>query len=156
MKQYKALMNPNKVKNEFLLGLILMLAPEKADYNEKSFNSKFRGFGNTSELIGITDVQKELIDKVKHILFYRGGMYDVVNMLHSFSRGTKRLRTNNNNERAHEDQYIFTCKDGNPKLSHYGNLPNAHFRWNSGERYTLSSEDLKRIELYIRPLIKSL
>ena len=73
----------------------------------------------------------------------------VIRMLYSFRNGPKAgIRVHN-----YEDNYEWTNKDGNEKLSTH-NLPKAHFRWN-WQRYTLSEESVKRITEFVDNILKS-
>lgn len=105
--------------------------------------------------LGVTPVQYALIDKIDHMMFYRGGLKPILDMLHSFRRGVKRLNSNPS-EFVHKEMYEWTYKNGNEKLSHKGNLPLGHFRWDEGTRYVLPESDLKLIAEFIEPLVKHL
>ncbi len=188
MEKYIGLINPSKLKLEFLFDLFLVFSPENKSVSQRNWNYiylrnghhiEYNGFdkgrkqliqkegniyrecGSFAEVLNITDIQYALIDKVENMLDKGAGLKDVIIMLNSFSRpkglngvrGTKRLRTN---IRGDEDYHEWTEKDGNEKLSHKGNLPNAHFRWNYGERYTLTDEELNKIQEFINPYLKLL
>jgi hypothetical protein len=47
-------------------------------------------------------------------------------------------------------------KNGIEKLRHDVNLPKAHFRWDFGNRYTLTDSDLKTIQEFVKPFKKHL
>ncbi len=156
MKKYKALLvNQSKLKESFIEDLISVLV----GVTKENILLRKGHHTRTSEImkqLNFNDTQIALIDKIEHIIFYRGGLKDVVIMLNSFNKGVKRLKTCGKSDYVHERQYNHTDKDGNFKLSHSGNLPNGHFRWNSGNRYIVSEEDLRKITLFIKPLIKYL
>jgi len=183
MKKYRGLINPNKLKLEFLRDLFLIFSTEvdknislrnwnyvylknghNITYDDlrkgskpliQNEDSSYRECTTFPEVLNITEIQYFLLDKVENMLYKANGLTDVLYMLNSFSRGTKRLKTNPYNS----DEgllYEWTNKNGNEKYSHKGNLPRAHFRWNYGERYTLSEEDLRKLALFIKPLIKYL
>lgn len=158
MDNYVALINPKKYKEQFLDELIGCLS-RVSGKGQVEFRRKFES--NLLEIckhptIDLNETQIALINKVEHMLFYRGGLKDVLSMLQSFSRGTKRLRSNYNADSRHENHYEYTDKDGNEKLSHKGNLKKAHFRWNDGGRYTLTDSDINNIHGLINPLLQYL
>lgn len=180
MDKYISFLNPSKIKLEFLFELFLIFSPDNKQIAQRNWNyiylknghelhwnsfnggrkhliknenGSYRECSSLREVLNLTETQYALIDKVEHILFYRSGLKDVIIMLNSFSRGTKRLRSNHDkNDRGYE----WTYKDGNEKRSHSGNLTKAHFRWNFGERYTLTETDLKLVSEFIKPLVKHL
>lgn len=184
MEKYIGLLNPSKLKSEFLFDLFLVFSPEKnknvslrnwnyihlhnghnVTYNDiqkgrkiliQNEDETYRECKSFEEILNLTKTQYALINKVDNMLA-KNGLLDVIVMLNSFNKkGLKRISSNPFGERKHEEQYKYTDKDGNEKLSHAGNLPNAHFRWNFGERYILTEEDLNKIERFIKPLVKYL
>lgn len=90
------------------------------------------------------------LDKVRHMIFNRGDFLAVIQMLASFKCGPKRLKSN---YKGTDDYYEWTDKGGNSKLSHKGNLPKAHFRWNYGGRYLLTEDDVNKIYEFVKPLL---
>ncbi len=191
MEKYTGLINPSKLKLEFLFGFISVFSPAKnispiwelihsREYNDFVRLSQYldrdtitidariseqeryiEGLkkyktANKYELLKVSETQYSLIDKVDSMLDKGAGLKDVLIMLNSFSRGTKRIKSNPYGGRNHESYYDWTEKDGNEKLSHKGNIPKAHFRWNYGERYTLTDEELNKIQQFINPFIKLL
>jgi len=149
MKKYQGLIDGHNLKRTFLIELTSLFCGVLQD------ELKNTNFYSVDELVkfNLTQQQIALIGKVHNMLDKGNGLKDVIIMINSFSRGTKRLKTNpyNTNE---GDLYEWTNKDGNEKYSHKGNIPNAHFRWDYGQRYTLSEEDLRKISLFIKPLLK--
>ena len=183
MEKYIGLINPSKLKLEFLFDLFLIFSPENKSISRRNFNyiyiknghhiaynsfkegrkvliqnedKTYRNCSSFAEVLNITNIQYYLLEKVENMLNKGAGMKDVIIMLNSFSRGTKRLRTSNSNTFIHERQYNWVNKNGNYKLSHKENLPNAHFKWNLGERYTLTDEELNKIDVFIKPYLKLL
>lgn len=181
MEKYIGLVNPSKLKLEFLFDLFLVFSPENKSTSQRNWNYiyvrnghhiEYNGFdkgrkqlvqnenktyrecGSFAEVLNLTETQYSLIKKVENMLNKGNGLSDVLIMLNSFSRGTKRLKTNITCDSRHEKQYQWTEKDGNEKLSHKGNLPKAHFRWNYGERYTLTDEELNKIQGFINPYLR--
>jgi hypothetical protein len=98
---------------------------------------------------GDTPTMVALADKLNTIIIYHGDFEGAVRMLNSFKRGTKRLPT---------DKYTFgdSRKRGFWKESAHGKywfvpqLPRAHFRWNTGERYTLTVDELIKVEKFLK------
>jgi len=177
MEKYIGLINPSKLKLEFLFDLFLVFSPENKSISQRNWNyiylknghhieysgfdkgrkqliqnedKSYRECSSFAEVLNLTETQYSLIKKVENMLDKGNGLADVLIMLNSFSRGTKRLRSN---IRGDEDYHDWTDKDGNEKLSHKGNLPKAHFRWNYGERYTLTDEELNKIQRFINPYL---
>ncbi len=180
MEKYIGLINPSKLKLEFLFDLFLVFSPENKSISQRNWNyvylknghhiawtsfdkgrkqliqnedKTYRECSSFKEVLNLTETQYALISKVESMLDKGAGLKDVLIMLNSFSRGTKRLRTN---IRGDENYHEWIDKDGNEKLSHKGNIPNAHFRWNFGERYTLTDEELNKIQGFINPYLKLL
>lgn len=166
MEKYIGLINPSKLKQEFLFDLFLIFSPENKSVSQRNWNYiylsnrypiGYDGFNNEcgsfAEVLNISETQYALIDKVENMLDKGNGLKDVLIMLNSFSRGTKRLRSNIGGT---EEYHQWTAKDGNEKLSHSGNLPRGHFRWNHGERYTLTYEELNKIQGFINPYLRLL
>lgn len=155
MEKYIALLFPNQLKEEFIEEFIAVLSnisKEQIVFRKRFESNLFEIMKHPT--INLSLVQIALVDKVTNMMDKGAGFLDVITMLNSFSRGTKRLKTNITCDSRHDEQYQYTDKDGNEKLSHKGNIPNAHFRWNFGERYTLSIEDLEKIKVFVQPLIK--
>lgn len=149
MKKYQGLIDSKNIKKSFLVELTSLLSGILED------RLKYTNFNSKEELVkfNLNEQQVALINKVSNMLDKGNGLKDVVIMLDSFKRGTKRLKTNPYNS-DEGSLYEWTIKNGNEKYSHKGNIPNAHFRWNYGERYTLNEEDLRKISLFIKPLLK--
>lgn len=149
MKKYKALLvNRSELQRSFVEDLICLLASITKE--------KVKGiqiYNDSLDKLNLNSTQKALVIKVYHMTDKGAGLKDIIKMLNSFSKGTKRIKSNRW-DNHHEMQYEFTEKDGNEKYSHKGNIPNAHFRWDYGQRYTLSEEDLRKISLFIKPLLK--
>jgi len=90
-----------------------------------------------------------LVDKVENICLNRGDFNGAIRMLKSFKNGTKRLPTY---------KYGFDCnakgewkyQDGNEKFSMGENDKPAHFRWNFGNRYTLTDKEINTIEGFLK------
>lgn len=183
MEKYIGLINPSKLKLEFLFDLFLVFSPENKSMSQRNWNYiylknghhiEYNGFdkgrkqliqnedktyrecSSFADVLNITTTQYALLKKVENMLDKGNGLTDVLIMFNSFSRGTKRLKTCGASDYVHEKQYEWTEKDGNEKLSHRGNLPRAHFRWNFGERYTLTDEELNKIQGFINPYLKLL
>lgn len=102
-------------------------------------------------ILGVSEVEYYLIDKVDAMVD-KFDFYNTVNFLNALPRGVKRLKSNPYGERNHENQYEYTNKDGNEKLSHKGNFPKAHFRWNFGERYILDQESIDKIIKFLKQI----
>lgn len=196
MEKYIGLINPSKLKLEFLFDFISIFSPAKnissiwelihsREYNDfvrlssyldrdkitigdrTSEQSRYEEglkkykTANKNELLKVSYTQYSLIDKIDSMLDKGNSLGDVLIMLNSFLRpkglngvrGTKRLRSN---VRGTDDYHEWTEKDGNEKLSHKGNLPKAHFRWNYGERYILTDEELNKIQKFISPYLRLL
>lgn len=115
----------------------------KAEYltvikSEKIKKDFVKDLENT--LSPLSESGKALISKVNHMMGKGAGLKDVVIMLQSFQRGTKKhLRI------YRKDIHEWTSKDGNEKFSHNSNLERAHFRWNSDTRYTLTDLEIQNI-----------
>lgn len=154
---YTALLGQKKLKEQFVKEL-----REVLKRNNKSHVTPGKlSFVRYSELKSwsIREITKEnelcegdqaLIDKIYHMLLIKHSDFEsVIRMLHSFRNGTKA------GMRVHypEDNYKWTYKDGNPKLSTY-NLPKAHFRWN-WTRYVLSDESVNKITDFVDKILES-
>ncbi len=159
MKQtdkYICLLNISKIQDEFLNELISVLSGSTVKHIElkSRFDSELKELLK-HPTIKLNETQTALIEKVNHMYYKGAGFLDIISMLDSFKRGVKRLKTAQTNY-YHEKQYEWTDKDGNDKLSHENNLPNAHFKWNGGTRYVLSSKDLTTIADFIKPIVNHL
>lgn len=104
-----------------------------------------------TEALPKSDATDALIDKTKHMLCCRGGLYDVLIMFHSFRYGPKKRLRSNPKQWDHNEQYEYEIKSGNEKLRHKGNLPKGHFRWNYGKRYLLSKEEVEALTRFMMP-----
>jgi len=107
---------------------------------------------NEWNVLGITETEFALIDKLHHIIFWRGGFKPALEMLKSFKRGTKRLRSNYGSDDYPRDERNYTGQEDNEKWSHTKNYERAHFRWNRGGRYTLNDDQINKIEQLIQGL----
>lgn len=152
---YTALLGQKKLKERFveeLRGLLqreneFYVVPGKLNlikYSELESWS-VREFNNKNKL---KEEDQALIDKVHYMLFVINSDFEsVIRMLHSFRNGTKAgIRVHNP-----EDNYEWTNKDGNQKMSTY-NLPKAHFRWN-WRRYVLSNDSVDRITNFVDKIL---
>jgi len=153
MNKYQVLLEIEDLKIQFILDLIVLFSGENAEHNKQSFvNRRYENIPyNFRDLRGLQENEQALIEKLCHIIFNRGGFKPALDMLKSFKRGVKALG-DNKKQYDHEKRYTLTDKDGNLKYSHKGNLPKAHFRWNYGTRYVLSSEQIDKIESLIKEL----
>lgn len=160
MEIYKGLINPNKYKQLFIKELISVFSPLENGYEKWLETQKPNIYivkaEDIANVLKITFTEYALIEKISCMLYKGGGLRDVIIMLNSFSNGPKRLRSNPYGEREHDGYYDWTSKNGNEKFSHKGNVPNAHFRWNHGKRYTLTELDLKIIKGFIHPFFQLL
>lgn len=148
---YSALLGQKKLKKQFVEDLRnllhrdnkLHMIPGKLSFVKYSEleNWSIRQIAKEGEL---SEEDQALVDKVHHMLLIINTDFEpVVRMLYSFRNGPKAgIRVHN-----YEDNYEWTNKDGNEKLSTH-NLPKAHFRWN-WQRYTLSEESVKRITEFV-------
>lgn len=148
---YSALLGQKKLKKQFVEDLRnllhrdnkLHMIPGKLSFVKYSElkNWSIRQIAKEGEL---SEEDQALVDKVHHMLLIINTDFEsVVRMLYSFLNGPKAgIRVHN-----YEDNYEWTNKDGNEKLSTH-NLPKAHFRWN-WQRYTLSEESVKRITEFV-------
>lgn len=154
MNKYKVLLEIEELKLGFISDLLILFSPDiYKNGNLIAFTTrKYKNIPyNTQYLLGLREEEHALISKLCHIIFNRGGFKPALEMLKSFKRGVKALG-DDKNEYSHERRYAWTTKDGNDKLSHGKNLPKAHFRWNEGKRYILSSEQIYKIEHLIKDL----
>lgn len=147
MHPYLALAYQSKLKKMFLQDFKKVLSkdeetPERGKLNFINY-SQLKNW-NIRELYGdLGEVEQSLYDKVKHMI-YKTDMDSVLRMLYSFRNGVKRLPC-----RDKDDLYKWTIKDGNEKLSHKGNLPLAHFRFNRDRRYIISENTLNNIKAFV-------
>ena len=156
MEKYIALMYPNKVKEEFinlLIGKLGNVNPEQVAFRRRFEGNLYENMKHPT--INLNETQQALVGKVEHMLFYKSGLLDVIMMLNSFSKGVKAVGGNKDSY-THDKQYQWTDKDGNEKLSHAGNLPKAHFRWDFGKRYVLDTKDLQSIAELVKPFLTKL
>lgn len=154
---YSALLGQKKLKEQFVKDLRnllhkdnkLRMIPGKLSFVKYSELKTWsiRQIAKEGEL---SEEDQALVDKVDHMLFVLDTDFEsVIRMMYSFRKGTKAgIRVY-----GYEDNYEWTNKDGNEKLSTH-NLPKAHFRWN-WKRYTLSEESVKRIIEFVDNILKS-
>lgn len=152
MNKYKVLLEVEELKLGFISDLLLLFSPENyKKHNRIAFiATKYKNIPyNFSDLKGLQENEEALLSKLCHIIFNRGGFKPALEMLKSFKNGVKRLRSNFDAEDRGRE---YTDKDGNYKFSHKQNLPKAHFRWNEGNRYILTAEQIDKIESLIKGL----
>jgi hypothetical protein len=155
MEKYRVLLNINKSKKDLLFEFTRLFSTLNIFDLKEKVELITSSDKHGHEIMGVTETQFALINKVEHILFYRGGLKDVIDMLDSFKKGVKNLKTAQNNH-DHEKQYSYKEANGITKLSHNKNLKKAHFRWNDGKRYTLSNKDIRTINTFTTHFLTSL
>lgn len=118
----------------------------------KDFKMKFSKLHSTLkwELLGIQEIEFYLIHKVNHMIFNKGDFNSVYQMLSSFEKGTKKLRSN---VTGTDGYYEWVERGGTEYPKHSKNLERAHFRWNYGERYKLNSESLSKISKFLKEYV---
>ena len=151
--KFRALLRIEELKEEFIQELIAALSGDFVENVAKKMRLSRGHNREVGELYGLDETQAALVKKVEHMMNKGAGFKDVIAMLNSFKRGTKRLKTCQT-EYKHESQYKWDeSKAGNEKLRHERNLERAHFKWNEGNRYTLPYTDLNKIELLLTNII---
>jgi len=138
---YIKLCNLNQIREDFILDFYRALSGKPKALLPKDI------WRAEVSLFNLTEAGHALLIKVVHMMG-ENDMATVLRMLYSFRFGVKRIRMHFDSW-DHEKQYDYTDKNGNEKLSHKGNLPKAHFRWNNGGRYILSDLELQRIETFL-------
>lgn len=150
--KYLPLLNLAQLRVDFIKDLVLYFSPAENSYEKWLETQKANYYvikkNEQIEILEIPFAEYALIEKVYHMV-NRFDFYNTVNFLNALPRGVKRLKSNPD-ENDHEKQYEWTDKDGNEKLSHKGNLPKAHFRWNHGERYILSEESIQKVIRFLK------
>jgi|GEM_PF-6902269 len=151
--KYLPLLNLNQLRQDFIKDFVLHFSPAENAYEKWIETQKPNYYVLKSqeevEILEIPFSEYALIEKVMHMV-EKFDFYNTVNFLNRLPKGVKRLRSNPYGERNHESYYDYTEKDGNEKLSHKGNLPKAHFRWNYGERYILSAESIEKVITFLK------
>jgi hypothetical protein len=89
-----------------------------------------------------------LADKVHHIIIHKGDLQGAIRMLSSFKNGTKRLPTDKYN--TYDGQRNIWKQSAHGEYLWKPQLPRAHFRWNKGERYTLTVDELIKVEKFLK------
>lgn len=137
---YLHLCKLNKIREDFLNDFYKALRGSKRVSLPDIYEVK-------PEDLKLSAEETALLYKV-HSMVYGGDLATVLRMLYSFRFGAKRIKSNPYGSYT-DSMYEYTDKDGNEKLSHKGNLPRAHFRWNFGKRYTLNADTLQKIETFL-------
>lgn len=147
MHPYLALAYQNKLKEMFLKDFKKALSKDRKVLEKGKLNfinySQLKNWDVRELHDDLGEVEQALYDKVKHMI-YNTDMGSVLRMLYSFRNGVKRLPC-----RDEDDLYEWTNKDGNEKLSHKGNLPLAHFRFNWDKRYIIPESMLNNIKEFV-------
>lgn len=154
---YTALLGQKKLKEQFVEELSdllqrnnkLRMVPGKLSFVKYSELKSWsiRQIAKENELC---EEDQALIDKIHHMLFEIDSDFEsVIRMLYSFRNGVK----SKIKEYEPENNYEWTNKDGNEKLSTY-NLSKAHFRWN-WKRHVLPDESVKRITDFVDKILES-
>lgn len=178
MKKYESLIKAKELKDEFIVQFASIFSTFNSDQLKEAFELdhsmlyndwiRLNSYSDTRfheaeklarlteefkgkslkrwENYGVNEIEYYLIDKVRSIILFKGDFAGAIRMLDSFRRGAKGLRSN---VRGTEGYYYWEEKNGIEKCRHAKNLERAHFRWNYGERYTLSWDQIQKIDYFL-------